>query len=60
MTVHTAHYWVGALSTTVAIAATEPDPHPLLRAALREFLKERPPGDRLGDEIRATLKERKP
>jgi hypothetical protein len=51
-----ADYWVGNLATTVAIAATTPDPRPVLRSALREFLRERPAGDPLGDMIRAELK----
>jgi len=49
------HYWVGHLSTTIAIATTEPDPKPVLRSALREFLADRPPGNELGDLLRITL-----
>ena len=36
-----ADFWVGSLSMTVALAATDPEPQPLLRSALREFLKDR-------------------
>ena len=50
------HYWVGALAMTVAVASTHPDPHPVLKSALREFLKDRPPGNELGDMIRRELK----
>ena len=49
------HYWVGHLAMTVAVATTEPDPKPVLRSALREFLAERPPGNQLGDLLRDTL-----
>ncbi len=51
-----ADYWVGSLSMTVALAATDPNPKPLLRSALREFLAERQPGNELGDMLRETLK----
>jgi hypothetical protein len=54
-----ADYWVGYLSRTVAIAATEPNPKPVLRSALRDFLADRPAGDPLGDKIRSTLKEKR-
>jgi hypothetical protein len=54
-----ADYWVGALSMTVALAATDQNPKPLLRSALRDFLKDRPPGDELGRILRATVQERK-
>ena len=49
------HYWVGHLSTTIAHAVTSPDPKPVLKSALREFLADRPPGNELGDLLRITL-----
>ena len=55
-----ADFWVGSLSMTVALAATDPEPQPLLRSALREFLKDRPPGCELARILRSTLKETKP
>ena len=51
-------YWLGSLAMTVALAVRDPEPRPLLRTALADFLKERPPGDELGDLLRQTLKER--
>ena len=59
MPVQSESYWVGALSMTVAIASRDPEPQPLLRSALREFLAARPPGDELGDMLREELKARK-
>lgn len=53
-----ADYWVGHLSMTAAIAATDPEPQPLLRSALREFLAERPAGCELARLLRTTLKEK--
>ena len=55
-----ADFWVGSLSMTVALAATDPEPQPLLRSALREFLKDRPPECELARILRSTLKETKP
>ena len=52
------HYWVGALSMTVAVASTHPEPQPILKSALREFLATRPPGNELGDLLRQTLREK--
>ena len=52
------HYWVGYLSMHLASAAVEPDPKPILRTALREFLSTRPPGNELGDLLRATLNQK--
>ncbi len=54
-----AHFWVGSLSTTIACALTSPDPKPVLKSALREFLRERPEGNELGDLLRITLGEGK-
>jgi hypothetical protein len=54
-----ADYWVGNLATAVAIAATTQDPRPVLRSALKDFLRDRPAGDPLGDMIRSTLKEKR-
>lgn len=51
-------YWVGYLSQTAAIAARADDPQPILKSALRAFLRERPAGDRLAAEVRSTLKEK--
>lgn len=53
-----ADYWVGSLSMTLAQAATTEEPQPIIRSALREFLRDRPPGNELGDMLRTTLKER--
>jgi len=53
------HYWMGHLAMTVAVATTTPDPKPVLKTALREFLRTRPPGNELGDLIRSTIKEGK-
>lgn len=53
-----ADFWVGSLSMTVALAATDPEPQPLLRSALREFLKDRPAGCELARLLRTTLKEK--
>jgi hypothetical protein len=55
---HGTDYWLGSLSMTVALAVRDPEPRPLLRTALADFLKERPPGDELGDLLRQTLKEK--
>ena len=52
------HYWIGALAMTVAVATTTPDPHPMLKSALREFLRDRPPGNELGDMLRTTIREK--
>lgn len=52
-----ADFWVGSLSMTVALAATDPEPQPLLRSALREFLKDRPADCELARILRTTLKE---
>ena len=52
------HYWVGSLAMTVAVASTHPEPVPILKSALREFLKDRPPGNELGDLLRQTLREK--
>jgi hypothetical protein len=60
MTTKDADYWVGSLSMTVALAATDPKPKPLLRSVLRDFLADRPPGDELARTLRATLREAKP
>jgi len=55
-----ADFWVGSLSMTVALAATDPEPQPLLRSALREFLADRPKDCELSRILRATIKETKP
>jgi hypothetical protein len=52
-------YWVGNLAMTLAVATVTPDPQAILRPSLRKFLKDRPPGDELGDMIRQTLKEKR-
>jgi hypothetical protein len=44
---------------TVAVASTHPDPGPVLKSALREFLETRPPGNELGDMLRATIRDGK-
>lgn len=53
--IKTPDFWVGSLAMTIAWAATDPEPKPVLRSALREFLRDRPPGDELGDMLRDTL-----
>lgn len=52
-------YWVGSLAYTVAAASVDPNPRPLLKNAIREFLRERPPGDELGDMLRRELREKR-
>ena len=54
-----ADFWVGSLSMTVALAATDPEPQPLLRSALREFLKDRPADCELARILRTTIRETK-
>jgi hypothetical protein len=51
-------YWVGNLSMTVAQASVTPDPQPLLKSALKDFLRDRPTGDELAAMLRQTLKEK--
>lgn len=56
MIVHeTPHYWVGYLATTVAHAVVLPEPQPLLRQALRDFLGSLPADSTLGKMLRETL-----
>ena len=52
-------FWVGNLAMTVALATRERDPQPVLKSALREFMRDHPPGHPLGDLLRQTLKESK-
>ena len=59
MTHRDEHFWVGSLSTTIAIAATDPEPQPILKSALKQFLRDRPRGNELGDHLRSILKEQK-
>lgn len=49
------HYWIGALSMTLAVASTTPDPQPIIKSGLEEFLADRPPGNELGDMLRTTI-----
>ena len=51
-------FWVGNLAMTVALATRDPEPRPLLRTALADFLRDHPPGSPLGDMIRSTMKEK--
>ena len=51
-----AHYWVGNLAHTCALASKADDPRPLLRSAVKEFLADRPAQDPLARIIRDTLK----
>ena len=51
-------YWVGHLSMTLAEATRSPDPQPILKAGLRDFLKSNPPPV-LADMLRSTLKEKR-
>jgi hypothetical protein len=59
MPAHSEHYWVGHLSMTVAEATRSPNPQPILKSALNDFLKDRPADDKLGTKIRQTLKEKR-
>lgn len=52
------HYWVGALSMTLAVASITPDPKPVIKSGLEEFLRDRPPGNELGDLLRITIREK--
>lgn len=56
---HSADYWVGNLAMAVAVASKDPDPKPILRSTLREFLAERPPGNELGDLLREAMRKGK-
>lgn len=49
-------YWYGNLAMTVACATRAPDPTPLLKIVLKDFLRDHPPGNPLGDMLRAELK----
>lgn len=51
----TESYWVGSLSMTIALATKDPNPQPLLRSALREFLAARPDSE-LADMLRTAMK----
>lgn len=51
----TPDYWLGSLAMTVALAAKDPEPKPILTTALREFLRDHPAGDPLGDVVRAAI-----
>ena len=59
MPVQSESFWVGNLAMTVTLASRHPEPGPMLRSALREFLREHPPGNELGDLLRQTLKEKR-
>ena len=52
-----ADFGVGSLPMTVALAATAPEPQPLLRSALREFLADRPKDCELARILRTTIRE---
>jgi hypothetical protein len=56
VTVRDEHYWVGNLAMTVALASKSPEPQKILRPALRDFLADRPAGDRLAAAVRDELK----
>lgn len=55
----TTDYWLGSLAMTVALAANDPYPKPLLKTALKEFLRDHPPGSPLGDLLRQTMGEKR-
>ena len=52
----TPDYWVGNLAMTLALASKAPDPQPVMKATLRDFLRDHPPGHGLGDMLRDELK----
>ena len=58
MPVQSESYWLGNLAMTVALATRDPEPRPLLRTALADFLRDHPPGNELGDLLRQALKEK--
>jgi hypothetical protein len=57
MPAHSEHYWVGYLSQTIAVAATVPDPQPVLKSAIRDFLRDNQDTE-LSAMLRRTLKEK--
>lgn len=57
MPVRSESFWVGNLAMTAALALKQPDPRPLLRSAVREYMQANPHSP-LTQELRATLKER--
>jgi hypothetical protein len=60
MPAYSESYWVGHLSMTVAQASVTTDPQPLLKSALKDFLRDRGRDDELAGMLRQTLKVRKP
>jgi len=57
---HETHaYWVGNLAVTMAAATTMPDPKPLLRSALKDFLADQPAGSPLKQMVREQMGKRR-
>ena len=56
MPVRSEAFWLGDLAMTVALASKEPDPRPLLKTTLREFLADQGHTE-LGRLLKSTLKE---
>lgn len=52
-----ADYWMGSLAMTVAWAANEPNPRPILKSAIREFLRDCPDTE-LARMLREQLREK--
>ena len=52
----TPDYWLGSLAMTIALAANDPHPRPLLKDTLRKFLADHGPNHPLGAYIRAELR----
>ena len=54
----TDNYWLGQFAMTVALASKRPDPQPLLRSTVQDFLRDRPHGDALRTIVATALEER--
>jgi len=58
MPVRSESFWVGNLAMTAALALKQPDPRPLLRSAVREYMQANPHTE-LTAALRAELKEKR-
>jgi hypothetical protein len=54
----TDNYWLGQFAMAAALASKRPDPQPLLRSTVQDFLKDRPPGDALRTIVASALGEK--